>query len=300
MWRWTLCTNPSAKLAGSAFKVQPQSDPLTHLSGPPEQWLSPHSPCSSLTHGPFCARWSFKGKVSSCHSTAQNPPVTPSDLDATTACDPFWLRCNHCVWLPRDLSWLIACLVPWSPSLSWNQPHLLLPLFADAVLPWVSFFSSTAHSLFSFSRALLSVTFSDMAWKRISPPHAPNQQAPSILPSPSSCFSLEHLLLTYTFVCLSCPSFLPPLPPHVTFTKAETWCYSLLHPQRLEECLTQREGTHEIFRRSVNKWMTEWMEGGMTEVGRIHAHISRYADNDGYLIIWHYGYMIINDVELIS
>lgn len=32
-------------------------------------------------------QWSFKKKVSSHDSTAQNPPVTPSDLDATTACD---------------------------------------------------------------------------------------------------------------------------------------------------------------------------------------------------------------------
>ena len=89
MWRWTLYINPSAKLAGSAFKVQPQSDPLARLSGPPGpvQWLSSHSPCSSLTHGLFCAQWSFKKKVSSHDSTAQNPPVTPSDLDATTACD---------------------------------------------------------------------------------------------------------------------------------------------------------------------------------------------------------------------
>ena len=61
-----------------------------------------------------------------------------------------------------------------------KPPDPLLPLFADGVLPWVSSFSNTTHSLVSFSRALLSVTFSDMAWKIISPLHTPNQQTLSI------------------------------------------------------------------------------------------------------------------------
>lgn len=264
MWRWTLCTNPSAKLAGSAFKVQPQSDPLTRLSGPPVQWLSSHSPCSSLTHGPFCARRFIKEKVSSCHSTAQNPPVTPSDLDATTACDPFWLRCNHRVWLPRGLSWLIACPVPWSPCLSWNQPHPLLPLFADAVLPCVSFFSSTAQSLVSFSRALLSVTFSDMAWKRISPPHAPNQQALSILlfsgaPSPD------------IYICLSVLPLFPSAPATTCKLHKSRDLVLLIvtSPETGRVPDSERGNSQNI--PQISEQMNDWMDGGRDDRSRTHT-----------------------------
>lgn len=177
--------------------------------------------------------------------------------------DPFLLRCNHCLWLPRGLSRLITCLAPWSPYLSWNVPHPLLPLpFADAVLlGCCSFQTLRIHS--SLSSGLCSASPSlTAACKITSPPYAPNQRALSIplillfsiAPSPSNIY------ICLSVVCLV-PSFLPPLPPNVNFTKAETWFYSLLRPQTLEEYLTQREGTHEIFHNLVNKWMNDWMDG---------------------------------------
>ena len=89
MWRWTLYINPSAKLAGSAFKGQPQSDPLTRLSersgsGSLPTLPAPALPVARSVHsGPLRKK---SVRVTPPH-TVQNPPVTPSDLDAATACD---------------------------------------------------------------------------------------------------------------------------------------------------------------------------------------------------------------------
>ena len=149
--------------------------------------------------------------------------------------DPFLLRCNHCLWLPRGLSWLITCLAPWSPYLSWNVPHPLLPLpFADAVLlGCCSFQTLRIHS--SLSSGLCSASPSlTAACKITSPPYAANQRAlyiPLVLLFPIAP-SPYNIYICLSVVCLA-PSFLPPLPPNVNFTKSETWFYSLLHPQTL-------------------------------------------------------------------
>ena len=118
MWRWTLYINPSAKLAGSAFKGQPQSDPLTRLSERSGSGSLPTLPAPALP----VARSVHSGPL-----RKKSVRVTPLPHCSEPSSDPFWLRCSHCVWLPRGLSWLIACRVPWSPCLSWNLPTRSCP-----------------------------------------------------------------------------------------------------------------------------------------------------------------------------
>ena len=152
-----------------------------------------------------------------------------------------------------------------------KRPHGLLPLFTDAVLPWMSFFSNTTHSLVSFSRALLSVTFSDMAWKIISPLHAPNQQTLSIA-----------LILLFSvapspdiYICLSVLPLFPSAPATTCKLHKSRNLVLLIvtSPETGGVPDSERGDSRNI--PQISEEMSEWMNGWRDDQSRTHTCIHK-------------------------
>ena len=152
-----------------------------------------------------------------------------------------------------------------------KRPHGLLPLFTDAVLPWMSFFSNTTHSLVSFSRALLSVTFSDMAWKIIRPLHAPNQQTLSIA-----------LILLFSvapspdiYICLSVLPLFPSTPATTCKLHKSRNLVLLIvtSPETGGVPDSERGDSQNI--PQISEEMNEWMNGWRDDQSRTHTCIHK-------------------------
>lgn len=218
IWRWPLWINPSAKLVGSTFNIQPT---VWHLSpswsGPPgfREEVSPSSPCSI---SPTLST-PFMTKPVHVTSLLKNPPGTLPHSDPTAAREAH--RVCPLLALLASSPARLSCV---GPSYLFALPEMchtcsylcsLQMLFlAEGAVP------SKYHTLTRLLRALLRGTVSACRMWNTSP-----LQPRNIL-SPFSCFSPQPFLcLTYLFVLLSFP-FFPPTPAGKASQK---WKRCLIH-----------------------------------------------------------------------